>query len=166
MINRFFTELLILLANYSVSRIVYLDTMHEEKVTRAFVTETHETPYAVAIEVSGYHIKGDEPESVGGGNLGPAPYDILLAALGECTAMTVRWFAIQRNWPLDKVSVVLTHHKEKSSQGLSQQDVFTKKIILEGPALTQDQRLKLIEIAAKCPVQRTLEGTPIIHTTQ
>lgn len=140
--------------------------MHEDKVTRAFVKETKESAYAVDIEVSGYHIKGDEPESVGGDGLGPAPYDILLAALGECTAMTVRWFAIQKNWPLDKVSVDLTHHKEKSESGLGHRDVFTKKIILDGHQLTHEQRSKLVEIAAKCPIQRTLEGTPTIQTTE
>jgi len=139
--------------------------MHEEKMTHATVIETRESTYAVDIEVSGYKLKGDEPLSVGGANLGPAPYDILLAALGECTAMTVRWFAIQRNWPLDKVEVELTHHKDDVNNSPRPVDIFTKKIILHGDALTDDQRAKLIEIAAKCPVQRTLEATPVIHTT-
>ena len=94
--------------------------MADEKTITAKVTETGESAYAVDIEVSGYRLKGDEPVLSGGGGLGPSPYDTLLAALGECTAMTVRWYAKQQNWPLEKVSVVLTHHKEGRT------DIFTK----------------------------------------
>jgi putative redox protein len=129
-----------------------------DKIVTAQVSETGASAYAVDIEVSGHSLKGDEPVEVGGGNLGPAPYDMLTAALGECTAMTLRWYAIQQKWPLDKVEVKLTHHKE------GKQDIFTKEITIHGDALSDDQRKKLIEIAAKCPVQRTLEGTPIIKT--
>jgi putative redox protein len=77
------------------------------KTTRADVAETGASPYAVSIEVSGHAITGDEPLDVGGGNLGPAPYDLLTAAPGECTAMTVRWYAIRQNWPLEHVEVTL-----------------------------------------------------------
>lgn len=124
----------------------------------AHIIETGESAYAVDINVSGHRLKGDEPVEAGGGNLGPAPYDLLTAALGECTAMTIRWYALKQNWPLDKVEVTLKHHKE------GKQDVFEKSITLYGDSLTDEQRAKLIEIAAKCPVQRTLEGTPIIRT--
>jgi len=132
--------------------------MAEEKPIQAHVAETGESAYAVAIEVSGHTLKGDEPKESGGGNLGPAPYDMLLAALGECTAMTVRWYALQKQWPLDKVEVDLTHRKE------NKKDYFTKAITLHGDKLTPEQRAKLVEIAAKCPVQRTLEGAPVIET--
>ena len=133
--------------------------MAETKIISAKVAETGESAYAVDIEVSGYHLKGDETAPAGGG-LGPAPYDTLLAALGECTAMTVRWYALQQKWPLKKVEVNLTHHKE------GRQDVFEKTITLHGNALTTEQRTKLIDVAAKCPVQRTLEGTPVIRTKE
>lgn len=126
--------------------------------TTAYIHETGESAYSVSIEVSGFTLTGDEPESFGGGGLGPAPYDLLCAALGECSAMTVRWYAKQQNWPLDKVEVTLTHHKE------NKQDIFSKHIVLHGAALSESQRSKLIEVAAKCPVQRTLEGTPRIET--
>jgi putative redox protein len=126
--------------------------------TIAIVKETRESAFAVEIAVSGYHINGDEPVDAGGGSLGPAPYDLLTAALGECTAMTVRWYALQQQWPLEKVMVTITHHKE------GKQDVFTKEVTLVGEALTEAQSQKLVEIAAKCPVQRTLEGTPSIET--
>lgn len=134
--------------------------MAEKRTIHAHVKETGESAFAVDIDVSGHHFKGDEPVEDGGGNLGPSPYDTLLAALGECTAMTVRWYARQQQWPLDKVEVRLTHHKE------GRQDVFVKSIMLHGNQLTEEQRAKLIEIAAKCPVQRTLEGTPSILTEQ
>lgn len=132
--------------------------MAEEKTIHAHVAESGESAYAVDIEVSGHRLKGDEPVDAGGGNLGPAPYDTLLAALGECTAMTVRWYALRQKWPLEKVEVKLTHQKQDKT------DVFTKQVIVHGNALSEEQRKKLIEVAAKCPVQRTLEGTPVIRT--
>ena len=132
--------------------------MTDDKKITAHVTETGDSAYAVAIEVNGHKLKGDEPESFGGGNTGPAPYDLLAAALGECTAMTVRWYAIQQKWPLEKVEVTLTHQK------VEKVDKFEKKITIHGDVLTDEQRQKLIEIAAKCPVQRTLEGKVEITT--
>jgi len=130
----------------------------------ALVTETGRSAYAVDIAVSGHHITGDEPVDFGGGNLGPNPYDLLTAALGECTAMTIRWYAIQHKWPLEHVAVSLTHQKGGEGATGPRQDVFTKTITLKGADLTPEQHAKLIEVAAKCPVQRTLEGTPLIRT--
>jgi putative redox protein len=132
--------------------------MSNEAKLSATVAETGESLYAVNITVSGHTLKGDEPVASGGGNLGPAPYDMLLAALGECTAMTVRWYARQQNWPLEKVEVNLTYQK------LDKVDVFEKAVIVHGDALTQDQRKKLVDVAAKCPVQRTLESDVVIRT--
>lgn len=129
-----------------------------EKETTAHIAENGKSAFAVTIDVSGFKIEGDEPVDMGGGDFGPAPYDLLTAALGECTAMTVRWYARQQSWPLDKVSVKMTHHKE------GRIDIFSKTITIEGPQLSHEQHKKLIEIAAKCPVQRTLEGTPVIRT--
>lgn len=129
-----------------------------EKLTQAKVEETGQSAYAVDVTVSGHHLSGDEPHDAGGKNLGPSPYDLLTAALGTCTAMTIRWYALRENWPLEKVIVHLTHEKNNKT------DVFTKHITLIGEHLTQEQREKLTEIAAKCPVQRTLEGTPVIKT--
>lgn len=133
--------------------------MTEKAPTTATIVENGKSAYAVGIDVSNYHIDGDEPQSSGGGSLGPAPYDLLTAALGECTVMTVRWYALQQKWPLERVEATLQHHKD------GRQDVFTKHIRLFGDQLTTEQRQKLIEVAAKCPVQRTLEGTPIIRTS-
>lgn len=132
--------------------------MSENNLLTAYIIETGESDFAVSIDVSGHKIVGDEPVGAGGKNLGPAPYDLLTAALGECTAMTVRWYALQQKWPLDKVEVKITHQKiDKSS-------LFEKEIIIHGDQLTEEQRQKLINVAAKCPVQRTLEGKIEIKT--
>lgn len=132
--------------------------MSENKIITAHVIETGESNYAVSIDVSGHTIKGDEPVEAGGGNLSPAPYDLLLAALGECTAMTVRWYALQQKWPLDKVEVKLTHQK------IDKIDTFEKQVIIHGNSLNNEQHQKLIDVAAKCPVQRTLQSDIVIRT--
>ena len=132
--------------------------MSNEAKLNATVAETGESLYAVNINVSGHTLKGDEPVASGGGNLGPAPYDLLLAALGECTAMTVRWYAKQQNWLLEKVEVNLTYQK------IDKVDVFEKEVVVHGDALTPDQRKKLVDVAAKCPIQRTLESDVVIRT--
>lgn len=133
---------------------------HEKEPNTAHVKETGESAYAVSISVNGHMLKGDEPVDFGGGNLGPAPYDLLLASLGECTAMTVRWYAIQQKWPLEKVEVKLTHQK------IDKVDTFEKQVIVHGAQLTEEQRKKLVDVAAKCPVQRTLQSDIVIRTLE
>lgn len=140
-----------------------------EETIAAHIEETGESTFAVSINVSGYTLTGDEPAAKGGGNLGPNPYDLLTAALGECTAMTIRWYARREKWPLDKVEVDITYKKQDAGDAGADKprkvDVFEKTIILHGDALTEEQRRKLIEVAAKCPVQRTLESDIVIKTT-
>lgn len=138
--------------------------MSQEK-KQATIRETGESVFAVDINVSGFSLKGDEPVDAGGGGLGPSPYDFLTAALGECTAMTIRWYAQKQGWPLERVSVEITHQKQPRADGRpGKTDMFGKRITLIGDALTAEQRGKLMEVSAKCPVQRTLEGTPVIQT--
>lgn len=132
--------------------------------TTAHIVETGESAFAVSIDVSGHHLIGDEPVEQGGEDLGPAPYDLLLAALGECTAMTVRWYARQQNWPLERVEVTLTHAKGTVEGKSTKTDHFAKTIRVIGQDLSDEQREKLISVASRCPVQRTLEGTPVITT--
>lgn len=142
--------------------------MSEEGTITAHVEETGESVFSVDINVSGHSIKGDEPVVKGGANLGPNPYDLLTAALGECTAMTVRWYARRQQWPLEKVEVRITHSKQDEAPANGGKprkvDVFEKQVILHGDALTDEQRAKLVDAAAKCPVQRTLESEIIIRT--
>lgn len=134
------------------------------RVTTAHARETGESAFAVGISVSGFELVGDEPVDAGGANLGPAPYDLLTAALAECTAMTVRWVARRDGLPLEHVEVTVTHEKGGPGAASPRQDVFVKCIRLTGPELTDEQRETLIQLAARCPVQRTLEGTPLITT--
>ena len=128
------------------------------------VTETGASRFAVRIDVGRHAITGDEPTTSGGADLGPSPFQLLAAALGECTAMTVRWYAERQKWPVDHVAVDLTHRKEIVEGRDGKTDVFRKAVHIHGPALSAEQREKLIEIAAKCPVQRTLEAGSIIRT--
>jgi len=103
----------------------------------------------------------DEPIDKGGTNLGPNPYELLLAGLGACTSMTLKMYAGRKEWPLDSVRVTLRHDRihakdcEDCEQGTGMIDVIDKKIELEGE-LSEEQRERLLEISARCPVHRTL----------
>ncbi|MFZ3484951.1 OsmC family protein [Sphingomonas sp. 3-13AW] len=130
--------------------------------THVAVSETGESPFAVRIETSAHHLIGDEPISAGGGGLGPTPFDLMTAALAECTAMTVRWFARQQGWPLEHVEVEVEHRKVVLVGTTSPVDLFEKAISLRGPLLTDEQLQRLLDVAGKCPIQRVLEGTPKI----
>lgn len=132
-----------------------------DAITQATVSNRGTEPYAVTIDVSGHELHGDEPFSFGGKDAGPAPYDFLTAALGECMAITVRWFAKQQGWPLERVEVTITHHKEALEGNAKKSDIFETHVVVHGDALSEEQRQKLLEIATKCPVHRTLEGTPV-----
>lgn len=130
--------------------------------TRVFVRETGESPYAVRMEMGTHFLTGDEPLDAGGWNLGPAPFDLMTAALAECTAMTVRWYALEHDWPLDHVEVAVDHARKVVAGSPQPVDVFDKTVILRGSRLSEDQRARLLDIAAKCPIQRLLEGSPTI----
>ena len=111
----------------------------------------------------------DEPKAVGGANLGPDPYEHLLAALGTCTSMTIRMYANRKGWPLEDISIDLRHSREHASDcedcegGGAKIDVITRFIALHGP-LDAEQRQRLLEIADRCPVHRTLENDIRIDT--
>jgi putative redox protein len=113
----------------------------------------------------------DEPKKVGGDNLGPDPYEHLLAALGTCTSMTVRMYANRKQWPLDDIEVQLEHSRDHVSdcehcdEGDQKVDVLSRAIRLEGD-LDATQRARLLEIADRCPVHRTLEGPLRIDTVE
>lgn len=122
-----------------------------DKKTEIHVIETDDSLYSVEIDANGHTIIGDQPtKGFNSKNLGPAPGDLLAAALGECTAMTLRWLAIQNKWPLEKAEVHVVYEKT------DKEDVFTKQVTIHGDELTKEQRQKLLQVANKCPVHKTL----------
>ena len=137
-----------------------------DKPVVATVRETKESTFSVEVIVDGHEIESDEPVDSGGKNLGPYPHEILVAALGACTAQTVRWYAARHDWPLDSVDVDLTYKRDHVEGHSGLLDVFTKSVRLMGPQLTAEQRARLIDVAGKCPIQRVLEGMPVIRTSE
>jgi uncharacterized OsmC-like protein len=119
--------------------------------------------YAQKIVAGSHHLISDEPVAAGGTNSGPPPYDLLLAALGACTSMTVGMYARRKNWPLQAVVVRLRHariHAEDCAT-CETKERFLDRIECElelAGQLTTEQRSKLLEISEKCPVHRTLQS--------
>ena len=127
--------------------------------------------YRTDLEINGYALIADEPTSVGGSGLGPTPYELLLAALGSCTAMTLRMYAARKQWPLESVVIRLRdtppHMKDceecaTSAVGLRSIDRIVE---LHGP-LAPEQRARLMEIADRCPVKQTLSHGIEIRTVE
>ncbi len=121
------------------------------------------------VTANGYSMVVDEPAAFGGTGAGPTPYDYLLAALGGCTAMTVRMYADRKGWPLASVRVRMEHSKihardcEKCEAENGRIDRIELELELKGP-LDEQQRRRLGEIAEKCPVHRTLDSEVLIET--
>ena len=127
------------------------------------VAGTREGRFTQEITVGRHRLRADEPVSAGGDDSGPSPYDLLLAGLGACTSMTLRMYAEQKKWPLERVAVRLRHdkiHAEDCSECEAREgriDRIEREIEIEGP-LDAAQRARLLEIANKCPVHRTLQS--------
>ena len=114
----------------------------------------------VAISVGGQAFVGDEPVAAGGTGLGPAPHDLLSAALAECTTLTLRLYADRKGWPLEAIEVSVSHEAQPQA---TPRDVFHRTLRITGP-LDDEQRRRLIEIADRCPVHRTLTAGSRIET--
>jgi putative redox protein len=136
---------------------------------RSVVVRGSAAGFAQEIHAGPHRLHADEPASAGGTDTGPSPYDLLLAALGACTSMTVAMYARRKAWPLKDVTVHLRHSKIyaadcaecETREGML--DRIERDIHLSGP-LTDEQRSRLIEIANKCPVHRTLTSEIDIKT--
>lgn len=134
------------------------------------VTESHAGQLGQRIAVGRHRITADEPEPTGR-DTGPSPYDLLLSALGACTSMTVRMYANRKGWPLDQVSVHLQHDKVHARDCADCEtrdgkvDRIDRRITLTGD-LDADQRARLMEIADKCPVHRTLHSEVKVQTVE
>ncbi len=127
--------------------------------------------FATDITAGRHRLRADEPTSLGGADNGPGPYELLLAALGACTAMTLRMYAEQKKWPLDRVRVDLKHDKIHAADCADCEtregrvDRIERVLHIEG-ALDAAQRARLVEIADKCPVHRTLHSQVLIRTRE
>ena len=136
---------------------------------RELVVSSKGTPFAQDITVRNHTLSADEPIDVGGGDTGPDPYELLLASLGSCTAITVQMYARNKGWRVENVTVRLTHTKvhAKDCQECEEEtgyiDVIGKQVDVVGD-LTDEQHARLRQIADKCPVHRTLEGVLHVHT--
>ena len=111
--------------------------------------------YAQQIQAGPHCLTADEPVTLGGADAGPSPYQLLLGALGSCTSITMTMYAQRKGWPLENVTVRLRHSRKNSEEGGVAMDVIEREIELAGP-LSEDQKMRLLSIAGKCPVHRTL----------
>ena len=134
------------------------------------VRETGNGKFQQDVLINGHHLLADEPASVGGDGTGPSPYDLLAAALGTCTAMTLRMYAGHKKLDLPRITVDVSHGKvhaedcKDCGEGRTGRiDRFERVIAIEGD-IAPDLRSKLAEIAGKCPVHRTLESGAAVIT--
>jgi len=137
------------------------------------VARTDRRGFRTDLAIREHRLIADEPASVGGGDEGPTPYDYLVASLGACTSMTLRMYADRKGWPLEEVRVRLKHGKihrkddENCVEGKpdARLDRVRRDVELIGD-LDATQRARLMEIADRCPVHRTLERGVIVETTE
>lgn len=137
--------------------------MLEDKVHRATIINNFEDGLFCNIDAGGHKLVGDEPEDLGGHDKGPDPYLYLATALGTCTAMTLNMYATRKKWPVEQIKVDMIHKKIKAEdcddceteKGFV--DIFERQIKVTGD-LDREQQERMLEIANKCPVHRTLMG--------
>jgi uncharacterized OsmC-like protein/pimeloyl-ACP methyl ester carboxylesterase len=125
-----------------------------------------ENNFTTSIQTFKHILTADEPAFVGGDDFGPSPYELLNAGLAACTAMTLKLYAERKKWDLQEVFVYLSHekkHHEDMSGKSNQIDFISKKLKMVGH-LTEEQKIRLKDIAAKCPVHKTLTSGAVIET--
>lgn len=140
----------------------------EEPIEHVRVMETGVGKFQNAVQAGRHRLFADEPESVGGADTGPSPYDFLSIALGACTAMTLRLYAERRKLDLGRIRVDVSHEKIHVQDGVAggesgKIDCFTRVICVDAD-MSREMRDKVVEIAGKCPVHRTLEAGSRVET--
>ncbi len=134
------------------------------------VVHTGPTGFRTDVLAAGHRLVADEPVAVGGTDLGPGPYDLLMSGLGACTSMTLRMYADRKGWDLRGATVHLTHRKvhvkdcDDCDSPSGRIDEITRELVLDGD-LDAEQRARLLEIADKCPVHRSLHGEVKVRTS-
>lgn len=147
----------------------YLEPPQDDVIPGVRVVEAQQGKFAQDIYAGRHRLRADEPLAAGGADSGPNPYELLLSALGACTAMTVRLYANHKQLPLTRLTVDLKHDKvhandcEECETRDAKIDRIDRVLTLEGD-LDEAQRAKLLEIANKCPVHRTLQSEVWIST--
>ncbi|MGD9046181.1 MAG: alpha/beta fold hydrolase [Desulfobacterales bacterium] len=140
-----------------------------QKTDSQVVTRIGRSRYATDIMAEGHSLVADEPISAGGTGMGPGPYDYLMAGLGACTAITLRMYSDRKQWPLDGATVRLDHQKidaadcEDCETKEGKLDQIEREIELSGP-LDEQQKQRLMQIADRCPVHRTLHSEIIVKS--
>jgi putative redox protein len=138
-----------------------MDEAGATQARAAVAAENGEGAFGTLIRMGPHAIRADEPASVGGLDGGPNPYDLLMAALGACTTMTVRMYAARKGLKLERVSARVQQVARRAAGAA--QDVFEREIELTGE-LSDAERARLLTIAEHCPVSRTLAGGSAIRT--
>ncbi|MCI5071441.1 alpha/beta fold hydrolase [bacterium] len=139
------------------------DPTLEQLQPGSVIVEEIKQPFTQRISTANHTIIADEPQTLGGKDLGPNPYDLLLASLGACTSMTLRMYAKHKKLKLDSIKIMLTHEKiyakdcKDCETTTGKIDFIHRKIHIQGE-LTPEQRQRLLEIADRCPVHKTLES--------
>ena len=142
---------------------------NKEGPNTVIIHESSLSQYAQQIIIGNHILTADEPVAVGGADAGPSPYDFLLAGLGACTSMTLRMYANLKKIPVKNIIVKLSHEKvyskdcENCEDSHSKIDKIERHIELQGE-LSEEQQDKLLDIANKCPVHRTLTSKILINT--
>lgn len=160
-----------LIANWALRYFTSKGESHQLKTNEDVVVQLSREGFTTEVLAGKHSFIADEPEEFGGNDFGPSPYELLNAALGSCTAMTVKMYANRKGWPLEKVTVHLNHEKmhisdiPKPREKGGKVDHFFRYIDFEGE-LTEKQIAKLLEIANKCPVHRTLTSKNIQIITE
>lgn len=138
---------------------------HAEPEPNVVMARTPGGTYRTDMWVKGHHLVADEPEAVGGNNLGPSPSSLMAASLAACTSMTLRMYADRKQWPLEAATVYVAHKKVPSQDPArpGKVDWFGRVVHLEGP-LDDSQRERIMQIADRCPVHKALHSESIVET--